>query len=360
MEFNAPPDPGDTSTVTIAAAETETEERSGANQFIRDTRTEKVLGDHNLKAEFVVVALADIDLSALDRGVPERQMRDEVIHLDVAHRYADDLAWGSEFPAGVLSRRGNNFAVVDFHHRLWAARHAKLTDVSAYVVPELGDFDLIELGNLLNRNHGVPLSEHERVRQALWGLDLGRFKTVRQAAKVLGIKEQTVSRAKRVRECREMAQKAGVSLIAFDHLPIGSRERLAAIDSPEVFKEAVNNVINKGLGTQQVNELVTKINEAGGDAAKLEVVGNYAAHIEPRKPAGSNNLADPYFRLHTALRAILAVDNSSEFDMALARRSAEDLSTLYAEINDVTEKLGGIAAKLDAIEAPAAPQADAV
>jgi len=340
-------------------AEDQTPEHRGADQFIRDTRTEKVLADNHLDFEFIVVDLPTIDFTALDRGNPEVQMRDEIIHTDVAQRYAEDLKWGSQFPAGVLSRHPSNFRVVDFHHRLWAARSAGLNQVSAYVVAELADFDLVELGNLLNRNHGVPLSEGERIRQALWGLDLGRFKNIKQAARVLGIPESKVGKEKRIREAKALAAEAGVSMIAFENLARATKDRLASIDSPKVFKEAVNNIINKGLDTVEAGKLVTQINDAGGDEAKLDVIKSFTADIEPKK-ATVSHLSDPWFRVHTGCRAILAVDLGAEFDMSLGRRNAHDLTLLYGEVKDVTDKLAIIAAKLDAAEATdaAEPQAD--
>lgn len=335
-------------------------EQRGADQFLRDSRTEKVLVDNHLEFEFEIIDLAAIDLTALDRGNPEIQMRDEIIHADVAQRYAEDLKWGSQFPAGVLSRHPSNFRVVDFHHRLWAARAANLTQVSAYVVAELGEFDLVELGNLLNRNHGVPLSEGERIRQALWGLELGRFKNVKQAARVLGIPDSKVNKEKRIREAKALAAEAGVSLIAFENLPRATKDRLASLDSPEVFKAAADSIIGKGLDTIEAGKLVTQVNDAGGDAAKLEVIKTFASDIEPKK-ATVSHLADPWFRVHTACRAILAVPLDGEFDMSLERRNAHDLSQLYSEAKDVTDKLAVIMAKLDAIEHAdtSAPQADA-
>jgi ParB-like chromosome segregation protein Spo0J len=335
----------ETTDMTPEESTTDVPEVRGADQFLRDTRTEKTLVDNHLDFEFVVVDLADIDLSALDRGNPEVQMRDEIIHPDVAQRYSDDLAWGAQFPAGVLSRHPSNYRVVDFHHRLWAARAAKLTQVSAYVVAELEDFDLVELGNLLNRNHGVPLSEGERIRQALWGLDLGRFKSVRQAARVLGIPEVKVGKEKRIREAVALAAEAGVSAIAFDRLGKGTKERLASIDSPDVFKAAAESIISKGLGSVEAGELVTKINEARGDTAKLEVVKAFASDIEPKK-APVSNLADPYFRVHTACRALLAVDLGGEFDLSLGRRDVSELAKLRDEVYDVTQRLTLIDGKL--------------
>lgn len=331
----------------------------GADQFLRDTRTEKTLIDNHLDFEFEVVNLADIDLSVLDRGEPERQMRDEIIHTDVAQRYSEDLKWGSQFPAGVLSRGPSNLQVVDFHHRLWAARAANLTQVSAYVVPEMEDFDLVELGNLLNRNHGVPLSEGERIRQALWGIELGRFKTVKQASRVLGIPEAKVSREKRIREAKAYAAEAGVSMIAFENLARATQDRLASLDSPEVFKAAANSIINKGLDTTEAGKLVTQINDAGGDTAKLEVIKAYAADIEPKK-ATVSHLSDPWFRVHTGCRAILAVNLGAEFTMSLGRRNAHDLTMLSGEINDVIAKLNVIAAKLDAADGNDTSSADDV
>lgn len=333
----------------------------GAEQFVADARTEKTLIGHNFEFEFTVVNLTDVDLSVLDHGHPHRQMRDEVIHADVAQRYADDLKWGAQFPAGVLSRHGSTYRVVDFHHRLWAARSAGLTQISAYVVGEMEDFDQIELGNLLNRNHGVPLSEAERIRQALWGLDLGRFANVKQAARTLGIDERKVSKEKRIREARARAEQAGVSLIAFDRLPRATQERLSSLDSPQVFKSAADTVINKALGTTEAGKLVAQVNSVGGDAAKLDVLKTFAAVSEPRKAVpAANNLADPWFRIHTACRAILAVDLGAEFDMSLGRRSTHDLEMLEGEMKAVTEKLAAIAAKVETAAAAAEPvQADA-
>ena len=49
----------------------------GADQFIRDDRTEKVLVDNDVAFQFNAISLADIDLSAFDIDTnPERQMRD--------------------------------------------------------------------------------------------------------------------------------------------------------------------------------------------------------------------------------------------------------------------------------------------
>jgi ParB-like chromosome segregation protein Spo0J len=316
----------------------------GADQFIRDDRTEKVLADAGVTFTFETVDLTDIDLTVLDRGEPERQMRDEIVHADVASRYADDLEYGQKFPAGVLSG-GNVLRIVDFHHRLWAARAAKLTQVSAYVVPNLDDFDMIELGNVLNRNHGVPLADPERIRQALWGLQIGRFKTIRHAARVLGVAENKLGNAKKRVDAVDKAEELGVSKTVFEKLPTAAQVRLGSIQSPEVFKAAALSATGKGLGAKEVNELVTQVNDAPGDQAKLDVVREYGADIAPRNVFA---LSDPWNRLHTACRSVLTIDMEPLVRSAMGR-DGEVISNMVDEIEATMVHLSLAVERLNAL-----------
>lgn len=334
------------SDTNLAAPVEQTDGPRGADQFIRDDRAEKVLVDSDVMFEFRTVDLTDIDLSAFDLGAsPERQMRDEVVHHDVAVRYASDLDYGSRFPAGVLSSVPNDkLRIVDFHHRLWGARSAGLTQVSAYVIPYLEDFDLIELGNILNRNHGVPLAESERIRQALWGLKINRFKTVRNAARVLGIPEAKLGQAKKLEETVERVEFMGLPKGGFEKLPKQAQVRLGSIDSPDVFKQAALSAISKGLGATQVNELVTAVNDAGGDVAKLDVVREYAADIVPRPQGGA--LSDPYNRLHTACRSVLSVELDTLARTAV-NRNWDALNSLNNELSEVSDYVEAASQRLE-------------
>jgi ParB-like chromosome segregation protein Spo0J len=330
----------------------------GADQFIADSRTEKVLTDHNLAFELVVVNLADIDLSALAEDVETgRQMRDEIIHLDVAQRYADDMRHGAEFPAGVLSRHEGKYRVADFHHRLWGANQAGFTQVTAYVVPDMEDFDLIELGNLLNRNHGVPLTENERVRQALWGLDLGRFKSVEQAARVLGLKPTMLSRRKRVRDTKRRARELGVPELAFNTLRDSAIDSLSGLRSPEVFREATKKALTKNLGVKDIADMVATVNAAPSDIAKLDAIKEFGSDVVAKDTADGSDkvspLAEPVTRIKGGCGTLLKV-NIEGLDFYLDRYARSELVAFLDHINlaklrlttvadKVSEKIAGMA-----------------
>jgi ParB-like chromosome segregation protein Spo0J len=339
----------------------------GADQFIADSRTEKVLTDNNVTFELVIVDIADIDLTGLDKQIETgRQMRDEIIHLDVAQRYADDMRHGAEFPAGVLSRHEGKHRVADFHHRLWGAREAGFTQVTAYVVGDMEDFDLVELGNLLNRNHGVPLSENERVRQALWGLELGRFKSVEQAARVLGLKASMLNRRKRVRDTKERARELGIPELAFDTLKDSAVDSLHALRSPEVFREATKKALTKKFGVKEISDMVASINAAPSDIAKLDAIKEFGNELTAK--AGDSDtgkvspLSEPLTRIKGGCGTLLKV-NIEGLDFYLDRYARSELVAFLDHVTlakmrltTIAEKVSDKIGELDRGER--APQAD--
>ena len=340
----------------------------GADQFIADNRTEKVLTDNGVTFELAIVDLADIDLSGLDKQVETgRQMRDEIIHIDVAQRYADDLRHGAEFPAGVLSRHESRYRIGDFHHRLWGAREAGFTQVTAYVVGDMEDFDLVELGNLLNRNHGVPLSENERVRQALWGIELGRFKSVEQAARVLGLKASMLNRRRRVRDTKERARELGIPELAFDTLPASAVDSLSAgaLRSPEVFREATKKALTKKLGVKDVAAMVEAITAAPTDIAKLDAIKEYGNELGTKSSDDDTGkvspLSEPLTRIKGGCGTLLKV-NLEGIDFYLDRYARTELVAFLDHVNLAKLRLATIAEKVQdkiaALDRGETPQAD--
>ena len=162
----------------------------------------------------------------------------------------------------------------------------------------------------------------------MWGLEIGRFKTVRNAARVLGIPEAKLGHAKKRQETVARVEFMGLPKAGFDKLADQAQVRLGSIDSPDVFKQAALSAISKGLGATQVNELVKAVNEAAGDAAKLEVVRDYAADIAPR---AGGALSDAYNRMHTACRSVLSIDLDT-LSASAARRDFDALNTLNIEL----------------------------
>lgn len=322
----------------------------GADQFIADSRTEKVLIDNNIAFELVVVDIPAVDLAGLDEEVEtDLQMRDEIIHLDVAQRYADDMKHGAEFPAGVLSRHKGKYRVADFHHRLWGARSAGFTQVTAYVVADMEAFDLVELGNLLNRNHGVPLTENERFRQALWGLKLGRFKSVEQAARVLGLKASMLARRKRVRETKERAKELGIPELAFDTLKDSAVDSLSALRSPEVFREATKKALNKKLGVAAISDMVTSINAAPSDIAKLDTIKEFGNELATKPEVGDTDkvspLSEPLTRIKGGCGTLLKV-NLEGIDFYLDRYARTELVAFLDHVSLARLRLTTIAEKV--------------
>jgi ParB-like chromosome segregation protein Spo0J len=312
----------------------------GADQFVQDARVEKLLQEELLPWEFKVVAIGEIDTTVLDGGgFTAWQMRDVAIDPDTAERYGLDLEWGTRFPAGVLSRgKSGKFHIVDFHHRIEGARRSKLTHVTAYVVKVLREPERILLGFKLNRNHGKPLTDAERVREAVRLMELGFFQTARQAARQLGTREENVNRARRLAQAARRARELGIPAAGWGMLGTQKQDRLGSIDAPQAFKEATNKTIDKGLTFQQVNDLVKAVNAAPSEAEKIEVIRTFGAGEEDGKRGKVPAFADPWVRTRMACRSIGNIERAV-FEEAMERHGEEELIDCLAEAETAMNRL---------------------
>lgn len=315
----------------------EQDAQKGAEQFIADFRVDELLRAEGLSYDMKIVALADIELSQLDGGDSHWQMRDQVLDPLVAERYGDDLEWGTKFPAGVLAKNGSRYEVVDFHHRIDGARRAGFTHVTAYVLGRMKEADRILLGFKLNRNHGKALTDAERVREGVRLIRLGHFSTAREAAKVLGTDEQRINKARRLEDAQDRAAEVGVSMVGWNRLGKNTQDRLASIEAPGVFREAINKTIESGLPYDKVNEMVKAVNAAPAEADKIEAVRTFGVG-ENAQPAPMRGFADAWNRCHNNLRNLLGIDDS-EFVMSLSRRTDADAQQLLDELADASVKI---------------------
>lgn len=321
-----------------ADAASEEEAQKGAEQFIADFRVDELLRAEGLSYDMKIVAYADIELSQLDGGDSHWQMRDQVIDPVVAQRYGDDLGWGTKFPAGVLAKGpGGRYEIVDFHHRLDGGRRNGFTHVTAYVLGRMKEADRILLGFKLNRNHGKALSDAERVREGVRLLRLGHFGTARQAAKVLGTDEARINKAKRLEDAQQRASEVGISQVGWGRLGKNTQERLGSIESPGVFREATNKVLETGLPHDKVNEMVKAVNAAPSEADKIEVVRTFGLS-EDAQPSPLRGLADAWHRCHMATKSLLGVEEA-EVILSLNRRTDADAQQLLDEFTDLSAKI---------------------
>lgn len=246
-----------------------------------DPRMERRLRDLGLSVELMVgVNLKDFDEEA---SLHNQVRLGRPVNPDIVDDYATKMRTGTAFPAIVAWDDPNaaKMLICDGNHRYQATKQAGRNVIDAYFID--GDPMAIQIFMFsVNAEHGVPTDEPTRIHHALWLHDSG--KTIREAARIMSVKEVKVSRAFKLREASSRADTLRINRVKFDSLNRGVRELLANFDIDEVFKEITELAIAARLTADEIKQ-------ARQDLAGEKSVKKQLAYIDGMKDAFRGQIA---------------------------------------------------------------------
>lgn len=233
---------------------------------MRDPITEKHLNDRLVKWDYIdAVPLAKID----EKRSLQNQARFEPLDESTVARYAEAKERGDEFPAPVAAQaKGGQLVLLDGNHRYQADKRNKASATDVYVVtasPEKLQLITFEA----NARHGMPPSDEERQRHAIYLIDNGA--TAEAAAASTGLLLSSVRNAWTSEKAERRARQLGVTR-GWNRLLKDQKMRLAAISSDAGFVAAAKLVIDSRLNVVETRKLCTSLRNIRSEKAQLEQI----------------------------------------------------------------------------------------
>jgi ParB-like chromosome segregation protein Spo0J len=261
------------------------------------------------------------------------QARVKPLDEPTVERYTLDLDAGDVFPPIVVRRRNtrSKLVLIGGNHRYAAHKRASRATIDAYVV-ECDDLTAVRMTYEDNRNHGLTLTDDERVAHATHLVDLGWKQAA--AARLVGLDQQKLQRAIGATRADRRALELGVDVQAFTRIAKTGRWRLDQVKDDTVFVAAAQLAIDARLGPEELFPLVTELNAA---EEPLQVLAErrkhwadrirFGAHMKKSSPRGKLN--DACFTVTTLpVAAIVESCATAEERLALARRCSDAVTHL--------------------------------
>lgn len=232
----------------------------------RDPRMEDWLTSTGVKWHYQ----DEYDLAVIDRKASsQNQARLEPIDEEVVERYAIAAKNGDDFPALLIWNRPQaGPMLLGGNHRTAGFDKAGKEKHSVY---EVWCDKSMATGLMYgdNNRHGLPPSTEERCAQALHLIEADGWK-LEAAARCVGT---TVTRIHLHRSIASADHRARTLRVErFDKIPKSVRARLDALTEDRVFAEAASLVATASMNQEHVFGLVTRLNEAKDDNARLRLI----------------------------------------------------------------------------------------
>lgn len=223
----------------------------------RDEGVELILKEFGLNFVYREGLIAsDFD----DRASLDNQSRFGGLKADAVNRYKLSILRGDVLPAGV-HRMGakKRLVVVSGNHRRKSFDKAH----EPFASYELTDKDiprarLQELTMRLNRDHGEPLPERDRVDQAVH-LVLTTQMTVPEAAAECRVSAYKVTTAKRKQDAITRATTLGIRPEQWGKIPPSTQVELATTHTDEGFRALTLLTLDFGLSLPEVRDIMNQI-----------------------------------------------------------------------------------------------------
>lgn len=234
----------------------------------KNETTEAWLNSHSLGYDFKPIQVSQIDTKSSLRnqariGAP--------LNDDQVLMYASAMENGDLFPPIVVYMKPETkkYVVIDGNHRVAAYQMTNTAKVNAYVIDKPSNAQVLLLTFEANTKHGLPTSMDERLRQAVVLVEHGSSQTA--AAQRLGIPIRRVENAIRGRKSDRRADMLGVNRRWHDLRP-STRQMFSALRNDNVFKAFADLVIVTGMGGQDVQSYISRLNEQPTEQKALDVV----------------------------------------------------------------------------------------
>lgn len=301
--------------------------------MIRDERVERWIESHGGSFE-----LKDLPLSAIDRQKSARnQARFKPINDETILLYGAAMEQGDEFPPIVVYAEKDTYVVIDGNHRVEAASLTDAPRIWAYVVHDPSEAMVRILTYEANTKHGLPTTMAERLKQAVFLVEMGA--THKDAAQALHV---PMGRLKNVMsQARAEKRLAVAGVPRWDRIGAFQKMRLDAIQSDVVFAEAARVVLAAKMNSQDTGALVTDINKQGNEAAQLARVAEERDRrkVEIRSTVGGRiQMPDVIQNLNRALAALDRFDQA-DLKAATPALSPDMRSALRRRCSEAVERL---------------------
>jgi hypothetical protein len=237
----------------------------------RNDAIEKTLADKGITYE-----LTNIDISLFDvaRSQANQARIQSPLNNSTVETYVAAMSRGDEFPPVLAYKmaRTERYVIIDGNHRLASALSAGLKTLWAYVVAPGTSAEMITvLTYEANTKHGLPTSEAERARHAVYLIE-NAGETIKAAAARMNLSTTFLTRHYNKIRADQRAGLLGIPDARWYELSVSARHRLNTIKADETFEAAAKFAIKARLNADEVDTLVTKINKEGSVSTQLTLV----------------------------------------------------------------------------------------
>lgn len=243
--------------------------------------------------------LSDIPTTAFDVDASMNNQARLTGELDepTVVKYTEALKTHTALPA-VIAYRNNadRLVMISGLHRLEAYTRANLP-LNVYLVEGASTRTILELTFTENLPHGLPTSPDERERQALHLVENGM--STKDAAAMLLVPHGKLERLRAVQETRRRAMSAGINARDWEKLPPTTRSRLAGVNTDEGLTELGKLVIDAGLSTDEVIELIGEVNVSRSGTQQAALVRDLRDAYRERIEKGGNTYNRTAGKKHT-------------------------------------------------------------
>ncbi len=204
------------------------------------------------------------------------------INDETALRYGIAMEEGDDFPAPVLFVDGNRLGILGGNHRLHAfaifCEDLSAATIDAYVL-ETDDIALLELvTRTLNTVNGLPCSKDEQVQHAIALLEKWPSMSQLQIAKHLGLKQEEVSKARRILEIKNLLDDRNINTARIPKtvlLEIGKVKQNEA-----VMATLADLTIRHSIKGDEVREHVQALKRKRSESAQMRYLGEIDEQLE--------------------------------------------------------------------------------
>lgn len=298
------------------------------------------------------VSTADFDV---DRSLAN-QARFEALNADTVNQYAEAAGRGDPFPAVIAYRPGRaanqKLVIIDGNHRLGAHMQAGVP-INVYEVDRATKTNVIAIMTYsFNTTHGRPTSPEERVASALYLIDSGS--TQEGAAAELNLELKIVKKAFNDRRADQRALDTGVDMRKWESLSRVTRNRLLQITTDEGFGATVDLTHAAALGSDEVFEIVSQLNQSRNAAKQRSIVKNLTEGLRGRiqdagagvtSSKGHRNSMTAKGRVGLMLGQILSLPD--DIDGLANSYAPAERSEAALRILDASRKLEKLARQID-------------
>ncbi len=289
-----------------------------------DERIEQWLHGAGVKFEYLdTCELSEIDIK---ESLRNQARVSEPLSPEQGMLYKVAMGQGDVFPPVVVHATGKRWVVMDGNNRLDAADKLgwKTWPFGVYVVTEASEQQWFFLTITANKTHGLPSSLKDRAAHAVTMINTFKA-TIKQAAKALGLTEGYIGTYRGTEKALKRTLDLGIKVIPSDTMLL----RLSSIKLDEVFKAAVEQVVEKKFSNDAISDLVKTINAESGQEAMLKVINYEAQRIVGEEKASADIGLKPK-KLRTALaRAIGVIENNEDSVVAgMSKEQKTDVANL--------------------------------